>query len=94
MFSGRALESQPLRFAHVYHGLQIPPTSFAYLGAFLGFGFLIVWLLPTTQVLAQRATAIQGRLAWLCMGALLFCIALLAVINASHSTSEFIYFNF
>ncbi len=94
MFSGRALESQPVGFAHVYHGLQIPPTSFAYLGAFLGFGFLIVWLLPTTQVLAQRATAIRGRLAWLCMVALLFCIALLAVINASHSTSEFIYFNF
>jgi alginate O-acetyltransferase complex protein AlgI len=94
MFSPDALESQPLRFTQVYQGLQIPPTSFAYLGLFLGVGFLIVWLLPTTQVLAQRATAIQGRLAWLCMGTLLFCIGLLAVINASHSTSEFIYFNF
>jgi alginate O-acetyltransferase complex protein AlgI len=87
-------DNPPLQFDLVYRGMLIPPTSFTYLGLFFVVGFLIVWLLPTTQVVAQRFANVSGPRAWFYIGVLLFCIALLAMINASHNDSEFIYFNF
>jgi D-alanyl-lipoteichoic acid acyltransferase DltB (MBOAT superfamily) len=94
MFS---MEPQAVRtrtFAATFQGIDVPPTSFAYLGGFLAVGFAIVWLMPTTQVLVPHVAAMKGRRAWFCIGALLFGVALLAAINASNNSSEFIYFNF
>jgi alginate O-acetyltransferase complex protein AlgI len=81
-------------FEETFRGIPIPPTSFGYLGAFFLVGFSIVWLLPTSQTSTQHMRAIDGQTAWTFAGALLFCVSLLAIINASHQTSEFIYFNF
>jgi alginate O-acetyltransferase complex protein AlgI len=84
----------PNCFDHVYGGLSVPPTSVGYLGAFFLAGFMIVWLLPTSQACAVRFERTGGGLAWFSSGGLLFFVALLALINASHRSSEFIYFNF
>ena len=81
-------------FESAFGSLPIPPTSFAYLGGLFSAGFIIVWLFPTSQDLTQRVLEIRGNVVWAVCGALLFCIALLALINASHASSEFIYFNF
>ena len=81
-------------FETVFRNIRVPPTSFGYLGAFFVCGFAIVWTLPTTQACSNRMLEVSGRPAWLASGALLFCVALLAFVNASHATSEFIYFNF
>jgi alginate O-acetyltransferase complex protein AlgI len=94
MFAPGPQQIQPLQFEAVYRNLKIPPTSFAYLGTFFVVGFAIVWLLPPTQAFAKRLTEVRGARAWFYMGLLLFCIALLAMISASHDNSEFIYFNF
>ena len=93
MFSAAA--TPPARtFAATFAGIEVPPTSFAYLGGFMAAGFAIVWLFPTTQAIVPRFEGMQGRRAWFCIGMLLFGIALLAAINASNNSSEFIYFNF
>jgi hypothetical protein len=84
----------PNCFAQVYGGLSVPPTSLGYLGAFFLAGYVIVWLLPTSQAFARRFERSGGSVAWFSSGALLFFVALLALINASHRSSEFIYFNF
>jgi hypothetical protein len=81
-------------FAATFRDIEVPPTSFGYLGGFLAVGFAIVWLLPTTQVIVAHIAALKGRRAWFWIGALLFGVALLAAINASNNSSEFIYFNF
>jgi alginate O-acetyltransferase complex protein AlgI len=81
-------------FAATFRDIEVPPTSFEYLGGFLAVGFAIVWLLPTTQVIVPHIAAVKGRRAWFYIGALLFGVALLAAINASNNSSEFIYFNF
>jgi alginate O-acetyltransferase complex protein AlgI len=81
-------------FEQDFRGLAVPPTSFGYLAAFFGVGFCIVWLLPNSQDSSQHLNGIRSNAAWTIGGALLFVIALLAIINASHRTSEFIYFNF
>jgi alginate O-acetyltransferase complex protein AlgI len=94
MFAPGPTQIQPLQFALVYRNLKIPPTSFTYLGTFFLIGFAIVWLLPPTQAVTPRLAEARGPRAWLYMGILLFCIALLAMISASHDNSEFIYFNF
>jgi alginate O-acetyltransferase complex protein AlgI len=84
----------PGTFAATFAGMEVPPTSFEYLGGFMAAGFAIVWLFPTTQSIIPRFERMQGRRAWFCMGILLFGIGLLAAINASNNSSEFIYFNF
>jgi alginate O-acetyltransferase complex protein AlgI len=88
----------PSCFDKIYGGLAVPPTSLEYLGAFFLAGFVIVWLLPNSQECARRferaAGSVAGSVASLSSGALLFFVALLALINASHRSSEFIYFNF
>lgn len=81
-------------FDDVFRDVRIPPTSFGYLGAFFLVGFAVVWLLPTTQASAQQLLNVRGNAAWVFAGALLLCVSLLAIINASHSSAEFIYFNF
>jgi alginate O-acetyltransferase complex protein AlgI len=81
-------------FDALYRGIPIPPTSFGYLGGFLAAGFAVVWLTPTSQSSTRRMLDVRGSTAWLFSGALVFCVALLAIINASHQSSEFIYFNF
>jgi len=81
-------------FDRLYARLSVPPTSLGYLGAFFLAGFAIVWLLPTSQACARRLERIDGSMAWFSSGALLCLVALLALINASHRSSEFIYFNF
>ena len=81
-------------FAATFREIEVPPTSFQYLGGFLAVGFAIVWLLPTTQVIVPHIAAVKGRRAWFYIGALLFGVGLLAAINASNDSSEFIYFNF
>ena len=81
-------------FAATFREIEVPPTSFQYLGGFLAVGFAIVWLLPTTQVIVPHIAAVKGRRAWFYIGALLFGVGLLAAINASNNSSEFIYFNF
>ena len=93
MFSGTAT-SPALTFSAVFAGMEVPPTSFAYLGGFMAVGFGIVWLFPTTQSIIPRFEGMQGRRTWFCLGMLLFSIGLLAAINASNNSSEFIYFNF
>jgi hypothetical protein len=101
--AGRLLQAmirfEPMRcgancFDEVFRDLRIPPTSFGYLGGFFLAGFAVVWLLPTSQASTRHMLDVRGNRAWIFAGALLFCVALLAVINASHSSSEFIYFNF
>ena len=94
MFSADQVGARLQTFAAVFRNIDVPPTSFDYLGGFMASGFAIVWLLPTTQVVVPRFAAMQGRRAWFCIGMLLFGAALLAVINASNNSSEFIYFNF
>jgi alginate O-acetyltransferase complex protein AlgI len=81
-------------FAAIYRGILIPPTSLGYLCAFFACGFALIWLFPTSQASTQRMRNIQGGMAWFLSGALLSCIVLLAIVNSSHRTSEFIYFNF
>ncbi len=90
---------QPIRcsadcFAEVYGDIAIPWTSPGYLCAFFASGFALVWLFPTSQAMTERLLKVRLESAWICSGALLACIALLAIINTSHHTSEFIYFNF
>jgi alginate O-acetyltransferase complex protein AlgI len=80
--------------ASVFGGIAVPPTSAAYLLGFFGSGFALVWLFPTSQSLAERAAEARGNAAWFLVGLLVFFVALLAIINSSHHTSEFIYFNF
>jgi alginate O-acetyltransferase complex protein AlgI len=94
MFSFRTTPCSAGCFDQVFRGIVLPPTSFGYLGGFFLVGFALVWLTPTSQDTTQRMRNIEGRRAWLLAGALLFAVALLAVINASHQRSEFIYFNF
>jgi alginate O-acetyltransferase complex protein AlgI len=61
----------------------------------------IVWFLPNSQQLIQRIR--DGRIArcfaherwaWISLGGLAVTVFLLAAINGSHGSSEFIYFNF
>jgi alginate O-acetyltransferase complex protein AlgI len=101
--AGRLLQAmirfEPMRcgancFDEVFRDLRIPPTSFGYLGGFFLAGFAVVWFLPTSQASTRHMLEVRGNRAWIFAGALLFCVSLLAVINASHSSSEFIYFNF
>lgn len=73
---------------------SMPPVGWVHLAGLLCVGFLIVWALPTSQAITQRIDRMRGKVVWAGCGGLLFCIALLAVINASHRRSEFIYFNF
>jgi alginate O-acetyltransferase complex protein AlgI len=100
--AGRMLESMfapgpspaDLTFEAVFRGIAVPPTSWAFLGLFLGAGYAICWLLPTSQSLTARLASERRPAAWVYAGMLLFGVSLLAVINASHRVSEFIYFNF
>jgi alginate O-acetyltransferase complex protein AlgI len=81
-------------FDQVFRGIAVPPTSFGYLAGFLAIGFAIVWLTPTTQSSTRQLREAGHSAAWLAAGALVFLISSLAVVNASHQSSEFIYFNF
>jgi alginate O-acetyltransferase complex protein AlgI len=81
-------------FAEAYRGVQIPPSSPGYLAGMFAVAFAIVWLFPTSQELIERLSAGRRDAAWTASGALLFAVGLLAIINASHQVSEFIYFNF
>jgi len=99
MLQGMARPAWSLRctsncFDQDFRGLAVPPTSFGYLGGFFLLGFAIVWLLPNTQTCMQQLLNVRGLSARTLCGALLFFILLLAMINASHRASEFIYFNF
>ncbi len=80
-------------FNDAFRGVVVPPNPHYLIGMLL-LGYLIVWLLPTSQDLAERAPEARPGAAWVASGSLLFVVGLLAVINASHRVSEFIYFNF
>lgn len=59
----------------------------------------IVWLCPNSQTLISRISEHRmsfhhERWAWMSLGGLTVAIFMLAAINGSHSSSEFIYFNF
>ena len=73
---------------------DLPPSSPGYVAAMFAVAFAIVWLAPTTQDLTARLAAERRDAAWVASGALLFAVGLLAIVNASHQISEFIYFNF
>jgi hypothetical protein len=81
-------------FDQAFKGIAVPPTSLGYLAGFLSIGFAIVWLMPTTQSSTARLREVGGSAAWMAAGALLFLVSSLAIVNASHQSSEFIYFNF
>jgi alginate O-acetyltransferase complex protein AlgI len=81
-------------FEQIFRGLPVPPTSLGYLGGIFLAGFAIVWLLPNSQASTERLAQVRGSVAWFWSGALIFFIVLLTLINASHRSSEFIYFNF
>jgi alginate O-acetyltransferase complex protein AlgI len=83
-----------LTFESVFRGIALPPTSWAYLGSFLAAGYAICWFLPTSQSLTERVSGAREHTAWVYAGMLLFGVLLIAVVNASHRVSEFIYFNF
>ncbi len=83
--------------------------SFGHLEAFgghrqLGWIALLlttVWIFPNSQTLVERwrgnslaQRICHERWAWMGLGALGVCVFLLAAINGSHGSSEFIYFNF
>jgi alginate O-acetyltransferase complex protein AlgI len=94
MIDIRSIERSAPQFARVYGTLQVPPTSFGYLTVLFAVGFGIIWLMPTSQDLVARLSTLRRDAAWTATGALLFTVGLLAVINASQGSSEFIYFNF
>jgi D-alanyl-lipoteichoic acid acyltransferase DltB (MBOAT superfamily) len=61
----------------------------------------IVWLCPNSQTMVQGmqssrwgARFREERWAWMCLGGLAVWVVMLAAINGSHGSSEFIYFNF
>jgi hypothetical protein len=59
----------------------------------------IVWIFPNSQTLISRVrsfdvTGAHERRAWIALGVIAVLIFLLAAINGSRGTSEFIYFNF
>lgn len=59
----------------------------------------IVWLCPNSQTLIRRLNdgrlaAIHERWIWMSLGGLAVCVFMLAAINGSRGSSEFIYFNF
>jgi alginate O-acetyltransferase complex protein AlgI len=65
----------------------------------IGLLLLSVWLLPNSQELvararASRVTFLSAKWAWMSLGGFGVLVFLLAAINGSHGTSEFIYFNF
>jgi D-alanyl-lipoteichoic acid acyltransferase DltB (MBOAT superfamily) len=81
-------------FDQAFRGIAVPPTSLRFIAGFLSIGFAIVWLMPTTQATTRQLRETPHSGAWLAAGSLVFLISSLAVINASHQSSEFIYFNF
>jgi D-alanyl-lipoteichoic acid acyltransferase DltB (MBOAT superfamily) len=65
----------------------------------IGLLMLAVWLLPNSQELVERARTsrlsfLAPKWAWMSLGSLGLFVFLLAAINGSHGSSEFIYFNF
>jgi hypothetical protein len=61
----------------------------------------IAWVLPNSQALVKPRHAANAapkprfeRLAWMALGAMAVWVVLLAAINGSRGSSEFIYFNF
>jgi alginate O-acetyltransferase complex protein AlgI len=67
--------------------------------ALIGTLLLVVWFAPNSQELiamarSSRFTKSRERWAWASLGGLFVLIFLLAAINGSHGSSEFIYFNF
>ena len=87
--------ASPLRFDDL--------TAFAGARQVIWIGILlaIAWACPNSQQIMAllgrgRAGVQQGRrsMAWTALGAISVLVVLLAVINASHGVSEFIYFNF
>ena len=81
-------------YQDLFDSFPTPPATLTHLGGLLLAGFFIVWALPTSQAITRHIDKVRGTAVWVISGALLFCIALLAIINASHHSSEFIYFNF
>ncbi|MEP6546186.1 MAG: MBOAT family protein [Gammaproteobacteria bacterium] len=98
MLRGMVRFGEPGCSLHCYPGvfgsLTVPPTSQTYTMTFFALGLTLVWCFPTSQSLTQHLTGVRSAAAWFFAGVLLMCIALLAVVNASHHSSEFIYFNF
>ena len=97
----------PLEWQGLFGSLSVPEKgwlSFGHLEAFGGTRQLlwialllaIVWAGPNSQALIERLRARRGheRWAWMSLGSLAVVIFLLAAINGSHGSSEFIYFNF
>jgi len=71
----------------------------AYQVAWVALLLLIVWLFPNSQTVIGRfgrGAVVRGhpRWSWMALGALGFAVLLLAAINGSRGSSEFIYFNF
>jgi hypothetical protein len=65
----------------------------------IGLLLLSVWLLPNSQQLIARAHAsrlalLPAKWAWMSLGGFGVLVFLLAAVNGSHGSSEFIYFNF
>ena len=88
-------------------GARDPELRWARLEAFGGWRqwawivvlLAIAWAAPNSQTLVARlktraAMLRHERWAWMALGGLAVCVFLLAAINASRGSSEFIYFNF
>jgi alginate O-acetyltransferase complex protein AlgI len=81
-------------FESLFQGLNVPIDSYAYLLSLLGIGLGLVWIAPNTQTLVSKFSFHTDARRFLTIGFLSFWIFLMLAINASRSTSEFIYFNF
>jgi alginate O-acetyltransferase complex protein AlgI len=80
--------------APVFAGYLLPPCSTASLAAQFGLGLTLVWLFPNSQQIVGRLQPRALASQQFVVGALLVVILLLATINASRTSSDFIYFNF
>jgi alginate O-acetyltransferase complex protein AlgI len=89
-----ALIGSAAAFADFFPTMMVPPNSGMYVFLMFSFGLAAVWLSPNSQELISLGKISITRFKYWVIGANLFTIGLLSVINFSRGSSEFIYFNF
>ena len=87
-------QSMTSSFEAIFKNHDIPPDSISYLLGLFSVGLGIVWFLPNSQTLTGKIRLRSTAQQYLLIGFACFCVFLLAAINASKGSSEFIYFNF
>ena len=81
-------------FADFFPAMMVPPNGSVYVLSMFAIGFAAIWLSPNSQELIDRARGTIVRFKHWFIGASLFLIGLLSIVNFSRGSSEFIYFNF